>query len=128
MADRLCMHNGFPIKMIEQTIMMSRGDVKRISHVHKWEGYIKERCNRTGGVWLQWYCHLVIQKHTLGSSTKPQTLYLDYLCASHVGSINWNYSVTYFVNKCASQPIWRTFSYYHFICLMLAKVDHYLLP
>ena len=96
--------------------------------MRKWEGYIKERCNRTGEVWLQQYCHLVIQKHTLGSSTKPQILYLDYLGASRIGSINWNYSVTYFVNKCVSQPIWRTFSYYHFICLMLAKVDHYLLP
>ena len=78
------------------------------------------------GVQLQWYCRLVV--HTLGSSTKPQTLYLDYLGASCIGSINWNYSVTYFVNKCASQPIWRTVSYYHFICLTLAKVDHYLLP
>ena len=91
-------------------------------------GIYKGKTQPDWRVWLQQYCHLVIQKHTLGSSTKPQTLYLDYLGASHVGSINWNYSVTYFVNKCASQPIWRTFSYYHFICLMLAKVDHYLLP
>ena len=33
MVDRLHMHNGFPAKMIEQTIMMSCGDVKRISRV-----------------------------------------------------------------------------------------------
>ena len=100
----------------------------RESLVHKWEGYIKGKTQLDWGVRLQQYCCLVIQKHTLGSSTKPQTLYLGYLGASRVGSINWNYSVTYFVNKCVSQPIWRTFSYYHFICLMLAKVDHYLLP
>ena len=61
-------------------------------------GIYKGKMQPDWGVWLQWYCHLVIQKHTLGSSTKPQTLYLDYLSASHVGSINWNYSVTYFVN------------------------------
>ena len=96
--------------------------------MHKWEGYIKEKMQLHWGVQLQQYCHLVVQKHTLGSSTKPQTLYLGYLSASRVGSINWNYSVVCFVNKCASQPIWRTLSYFHFICLMLAKVDHYLLP
>ena len=97
--------------------------------MHKWEGYIKEKMQPDWGVWLQRYCHLVVQKHTLGSSTKPQTLYLGCIGASHVGSINQNYSVACFVNnKCISQPIWRTLSYYHFICLMLAKVDHYLLP
>ena len=100
----------------------------RESLVHKWEGYIKEKTQPERRVRLQQYCHLVVQKHTLGSFTKPQTLYLGYLGASHVGSINWNYNVVYFVNTCASQPIWRTLSYYHFICLMLAKVDHYLLP
>ena len=91
-------------------------------------GIYKGKMQPDWRVRLQRYCCLVIQKHTLGSSTKPQTLYLGYLGASHVGSINWNYSVTYFVNKCASQPIWRTFSYYHFICLTLAKVDHYPSP
>ena len=53
--------------------------MSRESLVCKQEGYIKERCNQTGRVRLQWYCHLVIQKHTLGSSAKPQTLYLNYL-------------------------------------------------
>ena len=30
-ADCLCMHNGFPTKMIEQTIVMSGCDVMRTS-------------------------------------------------------------------------------------------------
>ena len=30
-VDRLHMRNGFPTKMIEQTIMTSCGDIKRIS-------------------------------------------------------------------------------------------------
>ena len=100
----------------------------RESLMHKREGTIKEKSNQTRRVWLQWYCHLVVLTHTLGSFTKPQTLYLSCIGASCVGSINQKYSVVCFDNKCASQPIWRTLSYYHFICLMLAKVDHYLLP
>ena len=32
LADRLCMCNGFPAKMTEQTIMTSFNDVTRISH------------------------------------------------------------------------------------------------
>ena len=31
-ADCLCMHSGFPAKMMEQTIVMSFNDVTRISH------------------------------------------------------------------------------------------------
>ena len=39
MAVLLCIHSGFPTKMVEQMIMMSSNDVTRISHAIKGGNY-----------------------------------------------------------------------------------------
>ena len=39
MAALLCMHSGFPVKLMEQTIMMSLDDVMRFSHAIEGEKY-----------------------------------------------------------------------------------------
>ena len=51
-------------------------------------GTIKEKVQPDWGVQLQQYCCLVVLTHTLGSFTKPQTLYPGCIGASHIGSIN----------------------------------------
>ena len=57
-------------------------------------------------VHVQWFSHQNdgadyhdIITYTLGSFTKPQTLYFGCLSASCVGSITQMYSVTCFINK-----------------------------
>ena len=92
MVIPMCMCSGFPIRRLEQMIMMSLYDVMRICHAVKGGNY-KRRAwlNLRAVVTVIW----VFQYKAFGFVSRPQTLYLGCLGTLWGGSITRMDIVTY---------------------------------
>ena len=96
MAVLLCMHSGFPAKIMEQTIVTSFYGVTRFSHAQQREGTIKGECNQALRVWLLLLLSFGCFDTSVWVFTKPQRLYFGCLSAPQVGSISRMHSVVCF--------------------------------
>ena len=76
MAVLLCMHIGFPAKMVEQTFVTSLNDIMRISCALEGGNYKRGSATRLKEFGCCYYCHLGVLAQALGSllSHRPSTL------------------------------------------------------
>ena len=76
MVVLLCMHSGFPTKMVEQTFVTSLNDVTRISRALEGGNYKRGSATELEEFGCCYYCHLGVQAQVLGSlqSHRPSTL------------------------------------------------------
>ena len=75
MAVLLCMHSGFPTKMVEQMFVPSLNDVTKMSHVIEGGNYKRGRAAKLKEFGCCYYCHLGVSAQALGSllSHRPST-------------------------------------------------------
>ena len=75
MAVLLCMHSGFPMKMVEQTFVTSLNDVTSIPHVLEGGNYKRGSTTELEEFGCCYYCCLGVQAQVLGSlqSHRPST-------------------------------------------------------
>ena len=76
MVVLLCMHSGFPTKMVEQMFVTSLNDVTRVSHALEAGNYKRGSATKLEEFGCCYYCCLGVQAQILGSlqSHRPSTL------------------------------------------------------
>ena len=67
MAVLLCMHSGFPAKMVEQMFVTSLNDIMRISHALEGGNYKRESATKLKEFGCCYYCCLGVLTQVLGS-------------------------------------------------------------
>ena len=66
MAVLLCMHSGFPTKMVEQMFVTSLNDIMRISHVIEGGNYKRGSATGLEEFGCCYYCCLGVSAQALG--------------------------------------------------------------